>query len=293
MTRAAILPLVALVAAGLALGGCASPAPPAAGVTQGAVLTFATFARILDDTKGIAEGLNVDGRIHPMGDTLSCGMRDYTSPEGVPGIDNQFGGLLPVIEAQVGTENLGQLLATAIADGQLLILLAIDDVTDVQNDPAVSVRLAAGLGAPLLDAQGNFIPYQTFGIDHSTAPVSTLPAHISGGVLELGPGDAVLPVQVLDAKFNLALHGMKGQVLLAPDAAGGGVYMGGTLGGGVATADFQGIVQSLNIKAAAINAATTLVALVADLAQDPTDGRCTQVSAGLKFQATPAFIAGD
>lgn len=290
MRRGALLPLAAV---GVALGGCAAPAPSAPPVTQAAVLTFATFARILDDTKGIAEGLDIDGRVHPMGDALSCGMPSYTSPEGVPGIDNQFGGLLPVIEAQVGTENLGALLAGAIADGQLLILLAVDDVDDVQNDGSVSVRLAAGTGAPLLDAAGNFIPYQTFGINHVTAPVSTLPGRIVDGVLEVGPGDAVLPVRVLDAQFNLSLHAVRGQILLGPDAAGGGVFMAGTLAGGIVTSDFQGIVQKLNIKAEAITAATTLVALLADQAQDADTGRCTQLSAGLKIQATPAFIAGD
>jgi hypothetical protein len=254
------------------------------------VITFATFARIVDDKAGIAEGLNIDGRVHPMGDMLSCGMRDFTSPEGEPGIDNQFGGLLPVIESKVGTENLGALLATAIADGQLLILMAIDGVTDPENDPSVSVRIAAGTGAPFLDAQGKFLPYQTFGIDRMTAPVSTLPARIQGGVLEIGPGDAVLPVRVLDAKFNLALHSVVGRVTLTPDPAGGGLAMSGTLGGGVATADFQGIVEQLNIGQDAISAANTLVALVADLAQDDTDGRCKQVSAGLKIESTPAFI---
>ena len=281
-----------LAAGGLALAGCASP-PSAApkGVTQGGVITFATFARILDDKAGIAEGVNIDGRVHPTGDALSCGMRDFTSPEGVKGVDNQFGGLLPIIEAKVGTENLGALLATAIADGQLLILMAIDDVADLENDAKVSVRVAAGVGTPLLDSQGQFITYQTFGVDRATAPVSTLPGRIVDGVLKVGPGDAVLPVRVLDAKFNIALHGMVGDLKLTRDPlGGGGVTMSGTLGGGIETSDIQGIVTKLNIASSAISAATTLVALVADLAQDPNDAHCTQISAGLKVETAPAFV---
>ena len=288
--------LCSAVLAGVALVGCSEPAakPPApTGVTQAGVLDFATFARVIDDTKGIAEGVNVDGRVHPMGDALSCGMRDYTSPEGVPGIDNQFGGLLPVIESKVGTDNLGALLAAAIADGQLLILFAVDDVTDPVNDGSVSVRIAAGSGMPLLDADGKFAAYQTFGIDRVTAPVSTLPGKIVDGVLQVGPGDAVLPVRVLDAKFNLSLHLVRGQVTLTPDPVGGGLAMSGTLGGAIATADFQGIVEKLNIASSAISAAVTLVALIADQDQDPDTGRCKQISAGLKFTVTPAFILDD
>ena len=291
--RAAVVAALAL--AGLAVAGCASPAPTdeaPKGVTQGAVITFATFARILDATKGISEGVNIDGRIHPMGDMLSCGMRDYTSPTGERGIDNQFGGLLPVIEAQVGTDNLGQLLAAAIADGQLLILMAIDDVTDLKNDPAVSVRFAAGTGTPLLDSAGNFVAYQTFGIDRVTAPVSTLPGRIVDGVLHIGPGDAVLPVRVLAANFNISLHLVHGQLTLTPDD-GGGVVMNGTVGGGIATADFQGIVEKLNIAQSAISAATGLVALIADQAFDEDSGKCKELSAGLKLTTVPAFILDD
>jgi hypothetical protein len=276
--------------AALVLAGCGSEPPPKKGVTQAGVVTFATFARVLDDEKHIAEGLDIDGRVHPDGDSGSCGMKDYTSPEGEPGIDNQFGGLLPVIEAKVGTENLGQLLATAIANGQLLILIAIDDLDSAEDDPAVSVRLAAGLGTPLLDAQGKFITYQTFGVDHEAAPVSTLKGRVAKGVLRIDPGEAVLPVRVLDANFNIELHGMKGEITLTPDAAGSGLGMQGTIGGGIAVADFKDIIKQLNIGSDVINSAITLVGLVADLARDDDQGGCQQVSAALKIETAPAFI---
>lgn len=283
--------------AALALAGCSAetatspePTPKPTSVTQAGVLTFATFARVLDDEKDIAEGLDVDGLVSTEGDEQSCGKLDFTSPEGEPGIDNQFGGLLPVIEKYVGAENIGQLLATAIANGQLLILMAIDDLDDPTNDPEVHVRIAAGRGVPLLDANGGFITYQTFGVDRDTAPVSKLEGRVENGVLHVGPGDAILPVRVLDAKFNLELHGVVGRVDLTPDPLGGGLAMNGMLAGGLAVEDFKGIVMSLNIGSDVIAAATGLIGLVADLAPDEETGRCTQVSAALRVQATPAFI---
>jgi hypothetical protein len=281
----------------LALAGCGGtepiekPAPKS--VTQAGVITFATFARILDDKARIAEGLDVDGRVTPDGDYESCGMKDFTSPDGEPGIDNQFGGLLPTIESYVGSENLGQLLATAISNGQLLILMAIGDLDDPQNDDDVTVRIAAGKGVPLLDSQGKFIAYQTFGLDRATAPVSKLKGKVKDGVLLIDPGEGVLPVRVLDAKFNLALHGVIGRIELTPDPEGGGVSMKGTLAGGVAVADFKDIIVKLNIGQDVISAATGLIGLVADLAIDEDTGKCTQVSAALRVESTPAFILED
>ncbi|MFO0763060.1 MAG: hypothetical protein U0359_41875 [Byssovorax sp.] len=267
-------------------GDVETAAPP----PQSGVITFATFARVIDDKAMIADGLDIDGRVTPDGDTESCGKKDYTSPEGDTGIDNQFGGLLPVIEAKVGNENLGQLLSTAISNGQLLILMSIEGLDDVKNDDAVTVKLAAGKGTPLLDSQGQFIHYQTFGIDRETAPVSTLPGKVKDGVLTIGPGEAVLPVRVLDARFNLNLHGVVGKIVLTPDASGGGVTMKGTVGGGLLTADFKGIIEKLNIAGDAISAAVTLVGLLADLGYDEASGTCTQISAALQVETTPAFV---
>ena len=284
---------IGVLAAAL-LAGCSAeetqPTPAPKSVTQAGVLTFATFARILDDDTKVAEGLNLDGLVSTNGDEASCGMKDFTSPDGEAGIDNQFGGLLPVIEGYVGSENIGALLAAAIANGQLLILFAIDDVDDLKNDDDVTVRVAAGTGVPFLDAQGKFITYQTFGIDRVTAPVSKLPGRIEDGVLHVGPGQAILPVRVLDAKFNLDLHEVAGRIELTPDESGGGVSMKGMLAGGIKVVDFKDIIASLDIGQDVIASATGLIGLLADLVPDEETGKCTQVSAGLRVETTPAFI---
>lgn len=282
------------LAAALALAGCTVESEtikeePKPGVTQAGVLTFATFARVIDDAANIAEGMNIDGIDSSMGDVETCGMLDYTSPDGEKGIDNQFGGLMPTIEKFVGSENIGQLLATAIANGQLLVLLAVDDVDDVKDDPEVTVRIAAGTGIPLLDASGKFITYQTFGVDRDRAPVSKLKGRIKDGVVEFGPGDAILPVRVLDALFNLELHGALGRIQLAPDEQGGGVAMNGMVAGGIEVSAFKDIVKQLNIQDDVMGAAS-LIGLLADLAPDPETGVCTQVSAALRMETTPAFI---
>jgi hypothetical protein len=282
--------LAAALGAALLALGCGSSADSPAGPTRSGVITTAGFARVTDDTARIADGLNLDGQDTETADPASCSQIDFTSPSGEKGIDNQFGSLLPLIESYVGTENIGQLLSTAIANGQLLIVMAIDDLDDPVNDDDVTVRVAAGLGRPLLDAQGKFITYQTFGVDPAS-PVSTIEhGRVTNGTLEFGPGFAVLPVRVLDANFNLAMHGVMGRIKLTPDAEHGGVRMKGIIAGGLAVADVKGIIAKLNIGQDLISTATTVVGITADLQRDEDRGVCLQLSAGLEFETTPAFL---
>lgn len=262
-------------------------APPS--TTLSTVVTAANFARVLDTKAKIAQGVDVDDRVSDAKDDATCDKVDFTSPDGVVGIDNQFGTLLPVIENIVGKENVTQLLAAAIANGQLLLLVSLEGVDDVSNDPHVTVRFAAGKGAPLIATDGTYVPYQSLGVDTTTAPESTLDGKIEGGVLTAGPGEAVIPVRVLDAKFNLDMHSTHVRAKLTRDELGGGVALEGAIGGGLVITDFDAIVKSLNVDDALVSTATALIGKTADLARDD-QGVCRQVSAAIQFASTPAFI---
>ena len=279
----------AALLAGLALAGC-SHGSPEDGVTHAAVTDSVTFAQILDAQEGIAQGVDVDGRSHPNGDAASCWRKSFTSPTGTPGIDNQLGTLLPML--QIGGQSITDLMTQASHAGTILILIAVDGVTDLSNDASVSVRFAMASGTPLFDASFDLITYQTFGIDTSEVPVSTLPGRIAGGVLSVGPGDVVVRLRVLQVRFDLTLHEAVGQLELAPDPLEGGVGMDGTLGGGIATTDLTAIIDQLGLDPTTQANADAAVGSISDLAQDPT-GHCTQVSAGLLLHGIPAFIRGD
>jgi hypothetical protein len=275
--------------AGLSLAGCSRSSAPAA-ITQAAVTESVTFATIVDAQAGISQGVDVDGRNHPNGDPQSCGQRSFTSPTGTPGIDNQLGTLLPML--QIGGQDIGDLMEQASHAGMILILIAIDGATDLSNDPSVSVRIAMGSGTPLFSANDGLLPYQTFGIDTSEVPVSTLPGRITGGVLEIGPGDATFRLRVLQVKFDLTLHEVVGQLTLTRDPLEGGVAMVGTIGGGIVVTDLQAIIDELGFDPTTQADAVAKVPSIADLAQSSA-GRCTQVSAGLFVLGAPAFIIGD
>ncbi len=286
------LPSIAAIA--LSLGACGERQPVeqidacATGKTMASVMTFATFAEKKSDT--IAEGIDIDGIVSEPGDTKTCGKPDFTSPDGRKGIDNQFGGLLPLIKGLVGAENLDAILEGAIANGQLLILVAVDGVDDAENDECVSVRLGAGLGTPFLDTAGKYEPYQTFGFNEEDTPVSRLPAgRIENGVLYAGPSDIVLPVRALDAAFNLKINAAKLRMKVTEDPLNGGLAVSGVTAGGIDVEEFKNIVRELNIAGGAVDAITGVVGGVADLAPN-ADGSCQEVSAGLRIESEPAFL---
>lgn len=282
--------------ASLCLMGCTSwNVAPAGGIcgtegeTKGAVVTDITFARTFDD--GTADGIDLDGRVSGEGDGEGCFKEDFVSPDGREGIDNQLGTLLPLVEELVGSENIDALLDGAIANGQLLIMLAVTNVDDPHHDDCVNVRVGAGLGTPFLDTNGEYEPYQTFGFDEERAETSTLIAgRIEDGVLEAGPGRVLLPVQILDASFNLDMRFSRVRLEVSHDALGGGVALSGLIGGGILVDDFSQVVSGLNIGDDIVGAVVPLLRPLADLEMDPEEGTCRRVSGAFKFESTPAFV---
>ena len=95
---AASVPADAVTAADAQLDLDTSP-PDAAlpPVPRLAVLDQLAFTR--EVTPGVAPGFDLDARQSDARDAASCFKPDYMSPEGVPGIDNQLAGLVPLLDA--------------------------------------------------------------------------------------------------------------------------------------------------------------------------------------------------
>lgn len=286
--RLAALTMTSLV--GLMACGGTDAAPPvcaATGETKSAIITHATFGRQLDEVT--AEGLDLDGAQSIEGDPAGCYKQDFNSPDGQFGVDNQFATLLPLLEEVVGTENIDALLEAAIANGQLLIMLAVDGVDDPYNDDCVDVRMGAGDGSPYLNTEGDYEPYQTFAFDTSEAPTGTLIGRIDNGVLRAGPGRVVLPVRILDADFNLELESAHVQFDVLYDPLQGGIALDGIASGGVSVDDFKEIVDDLSVGSDVVGAVVPLLAGNADLAMD-SEGTCQRLSAALKLRSTTAYL---
>ncbi len=262
----------------------------------GAVLTFATFAQQLEqptDTKpGVAEGLNLDDTNGVGEDAASCFKKDFNGPDGRTGIDNQFAVLLPLIKTFVGEDNIDVLLEAAIANGQLLIVMELQGLDNLEDDADVKLRLGGGSGSVLQDTTGAYELYQTFGYNREEAPVSEFDGYVKDGKLYAHADEAWLPVRVLDADFNLHVRGARVEFELTREQQVGGVFVEGVVSGGINVEDFKDIVAGLNISSDLQKLATSVIGGTADLAPD-ADGVCQEVSAALKFRASPAYILDD
>ncbi len=282
---------------GLALSACGGEEAAEAEVGEtsrhGAVLTFATFAQQLaqptEGSPGVAEGLDLDGRTGVGEDAETCFKKDFIGPDGRSGVDNQLAVLLPLIKAMVGEDNIDVLLEAAIAGGQLLIVLELLGLDDFEQDDDVVLRLGAGSGAVLLDTTGAYELYQTFGYNEDEAPISEFQGEVRGGRLFASSPEAFLPVRVLDAAFNLHVRDAQLEFALTKEQEVGGVFMDGIISGGIRVEDFKEIVQGLNVGEDLQQVATNLIGGTADLKPDAA-GVCQEVSAGLKFRASPAFV---
>ena len=96
------------------------------------VITEAWFGRIED---GVSRGADLDG------DEPNCGHQDYVDPEGNAGIDNAFGGLLPLLDLTEFTA-VEVYLQDTINWGELLLMVEMEDVDSVDNDSCVNVNLS-------------------------------------------------------------------------------------------------------------------------------------------------------
>ena len=86
----------------LALSACAST-PPSHGAPCTSDHVASTLVRTLrfarQDPRGVSEGFDIDQHVSSSGDPIGCRHADFTSPSGVPGIDNQMATLVPLIES--------------------------------------------------------------------------------------------------------------------------------------------------------------------------------------------------
>ncbi len=279
----------------LLVAGCAEQAKPfyctASGETKASVVTFATFAKQLPDKT--VEGLDIDGIVSDGTDEAGCYKKDFIGTDGTPGVDNQVATLLPIVEGAVGKGNIDAILGAAISNGQLIIMMAVRGVDDPHSDDCVDVAFGAGMGSPYLDGSGKYLSNQTFAWDLALDPVSVLRGgRIDGGVLTAGPGDIIIPVRILDAKFNLSLHSARVKMKLTADPLFGGATLSGLVGGGVEVEELGTIIKSLNIGQSVMGAVVPLLKSNADLAPRG-DGTCHQISAALRFDTTAAFLMGE
>ena len=241
--------------------------------THLSVITEAWFGRI---ENGVSPGADLDG------DGANCGHEDFVDSEGNSGIDNAFGALLPLLDLTEFTA-VEVYLQDTINWGELLLMIEMEDVDSVENDPFVNVNLLRGLGEPTVGTDKIIESGQTFDRDLDLPMSRSESMAVVDGRLEASPLNLPLPVQYFDD--HLTINFEKG--VLRHDIGEDG-HGTGFLAGGVRSQDIVDFVDGRGD----IDVGDLLISLL-DTNSDvwPNEnGVCEGFSAVLEFKTKPAFF---
>jgi hypothetical protein len=260
-----------------------TPAPPEP-MTGLMVIDTMGFATPEDGVEG-TPGFNLDGLVSDGREPASCGHADATSPDGTQGVDNQLAAIVPLFEL-TGIGAAEDLIQNAVTNGGLLLMFQLDGVDSWEDDPEVTLTLRAGAGVPLLGTDGLLLAGQTFSLHPDSPDIVAGAAAIRGGVLEAGPFDLPLPVEVFGLSYKLLLSESRVRARLTED----GGLADGLLGGAVSYEDLLEVGRlAARDDGSVLPAIERVFGDALDLRPD-ADGRCTHVSGAFRFSAVSAFL---
>jgi hypothetical protein len=242
------------------------------------------FTRV-DAMTGQVPGFDVDGVVSDGSDAGSCFKKDFVSPGGETGIDNQLALFVPELEKLLG-DAVDGLVQGAINNGNLLILLDVESAAGLRNDECVDLTVQLGKGKPTLGTDGVIEAYQTFDLDTEGEVSHAQSGTIDNGVLSIGPFELAIPIAIFDVSFTLHLHHARFRFTVDAED---GTLKEGFVGGGIVpqevldgVKDGAGVAQYLPVLSLVLHQS-------ADLEPD-AEGTCQQISAALKITAVEAFV---
>ena len=240
-----------------------------------------TFALFGTDDNGLSWGFNLDGEITPDGVEESCGHGDLTDPEGRQGIDNQMAKIWDLIEPVAGVTAQGA-LQSSINEGRFLIMLEIVGADNFQNAEDVTLNIFQGDANPVIGTYNLIAPSQTYFIDPEADFVSVDNVDIVDGVIEVGPVDYTIPVDVLELQTTTKIHKGKFRFEITED----GSFVG-FMGGAVSVSEFMYDLSQTDAQQEAA-LVEPLFQNNADMGYD--DGSCDLFSMAFQIEGTKAFV---
>ena len=236
-----------------------------------------------EEPSGVSLGDDIDGHVTSSSDPEGCFRPDLTSPDGVPGIDNQFARILPLVEA-VGGEAIEGLVQGIINQGRLLLMMELSGLDSLVDDDCVHFDFFYGKGVPEISNQGFIVSGQTFDRDQEKPSVKIENVGLQSGVIEVEGLSMTLPLQVFDQSYILEI--------------GRGTFFGEFTQDGELIGYLSGAidVEAVARRVEMIEGGGQVAALVpgflrqqADLSPDD-EGVCQELSITLTFKAKPAYL---
>ncbi|MFN3312619.1 MAG: hypothetical protein ACK46Q_04040, partial [Hyphomonas sp.] len=106
----------------------------------------------------VAYGRNLDGKVSNGSDPENCGAVSFTSPNGMPGVDNQLYRVMGCIDsfrrdAEFAGGAMEDYHVGAYRDGEITTLMEIRGVDDLMNDDEVEVGIYSSQDPTLYDSE--------------------------------------------------------------------------------------------------------------------------------------------
>lgn len=245
-----------------------------------AIMVFRSM-QLEQGAEGVSPGFDLDGFVSTTRDSRGCKQPDYESPDGLPGVDNQLGALLPLLDL-VGEGALQAFIQNAIDEGRLLVIPQV-----VENDGSWDLTILRGDDQPLLGTDGRLLGEQTLGLSADVPVLGTFEgAYYDGDVLRAGPFDLNLPVVVFDILYDIHLSDTMFEIRFDADGVGTGTLAGAST--------IEELIQLADT--AGQRADVDIVSLVDDVLVDTADlhrdgqGNCQSLSAVATFNTVPAYL---
>ncbi len=276
-------PAEAVLSAGEAFEGSASSGIAFGDLTARPAVVVREIHVAGSVSSSIAPGFDLDGRVSNATDREACGKKDFTSPEGTTGIDNQLGAVWASVYDLAGVPVEG-LVKAAVNDGKLAFVVEFDGLDDPWNDDDVTLRLFRGYNEkPIMGTTGVMQAGQTFEVRPDAPVVTAEHVSIVDGRLHLSAEEYHLDLELLAEAFAINVINMNFELQLQEDGT-----WNGYLGCGVSVAEISEIARTYAESESRI--IIPLLPNIADLRPGP-DNKCTFVSAVLELKGIDAFVA--
>ena len=240
----------------------------------------------------ISPGFNLDGTKDGRATDKTCAHGKFTSPDGEPGIDNQFYRIEAcIVGPRPGGVTDGLINNEVVSKGINRWLIEITGVDDHANDDHVDVMFAHGLDKLVRDPSGKFIPGLSQRVDEAAGnyifrTTGRIVNHVlvTEAIPELGIGQTrvlergVLHFNYARLRLNLAGDTAKGVLAGYHDIEKFYRFWAKTTGAHniVANASPPSVYAALH--------------RLADGYKDPATGKCTAISAVYDMEFVRAFI---
>ncbi|MET0363933.1 MAG: hypothetical protein ABW169_04705 [Sphingobium sp.] len=247
----------------------------------------------------IAYGLDLDGDTTGKGTATTAPHVNFTSPDGLLGVDNES------YRAMGCTRNYRGVDGTAgdvvrgydmyLATGEHSMVMLLRGVDSLEKDDAVEVIFATTGDRPIVDAKMNFIRDASFSVSDNPHWRTVMKGRIDKGVLTTEPADVRLTRKlghggIRGQRSEWDLRQARFSVAFQPDGSIKGLMgayqpvrnvIESTILGGIGAATAAGMDCAAQYK--------TLEKL-ADGVRDPATGKFTSLSTSLTVEAVPAFV---